>query len=289
VSERSRPPLSVVVPAREGLAEVEPVLVALLPQARDAGAEVVVIGGPPAPAPAGVRLLPAGDPNMYELRRRGIEAARGEVIAIGEDHAIPEPDWAEAVIRAHAERPDAAAIAGCLINATDRTVAGRANFCAFASPWQPPMPELPGHRPPPSSTLSFKRETVAGLAATGALETELIVELWATGAMVADDRVRVRHYQDHGALWSIVNGFRSARSSYGFARDGLGARERRVRARAIAPWTASRLWREACEGRAIRPAPRRDLPLIGAIAAAHGVGAALGLLTGPGRAPERVA
>ena len=289
MSERSRPPLSVVVPAREGLEEVEPVLRALLPQAREAGAEVIVIGGPPAVAPDDVRLLPDADADMYELRRRGIEAARGEVIAIGEDHAIPEPGWCAAVIRAHAERPEAAAIAGCLINATDATIAGRANFCAFASPWQPPMPELPGHRPPPSSTLSFKRSALPPGTPIGALETELMVRWWGSGAMVADDRVRVRHYQDHGALWSIANGFRSTRSSYGYARDGLSRRERRARARMLLPWTARQLWREARASRTVHPGPRRDLPLIAAIAAAHGAGAAWGLLAGPGRAPQRVA
>ncbi len=93
MSERDLPPLSVVVPAREGLEEVAPVLEALLPQALPLGVEVLVIGGPSAPAPEGVRFLPAAEENMYELRRRGIGAAQGAVIAIGEDHAIPEPGW----------------------------------------------------------------------------------------------------------------------------------------------------------------------------------------------------
>jgi hypothetical protein len=289
VSERDLPPLSVVVPAREGLAEVAPVLEALLPQALPLGVEVLVIGGPSAPAPEGVRFLPAAEENMYELRRRGIGAAQGAVIAIGEDHAIPEPGWCEAVIAAHAERPDAAAIAGCLINATDRTTAGRANFLAFAAPWQPPMPQLPGHRPPPSSALSFKREAVGELARTGRLEAGVIVDLWGRGLMVADDRVRVRHHQDHGAVWSIVNGFRSSRASYGYLRSALAPRERRARARMIAPWTTRQMWREGRAGHRRPPGARRDLALIALIAAAHGAGAAYGLVAGPGGAPDRVA
>ena len=41
----SRPPLSVVIPAREGLPEVAEVLEVMAPLAEAAGAEVVVVGG----------------------------------------------------------------------------------------------------------------------------------------------------------------------------------------------------------------------------------------------------
>ena len=39
-----RPPLSVVIPARDGLAEVAPVLEALIPAANATGTEVVIVG-----------------------------------------------------------------------------------------------------------------------------------------------------------------------------------------------------------------------------------------------------
>jgi hypothetical protein len=148
VSGHARPQLSIVIPARDGLGELGPVFAALLGQARAIDAEVIVTGGPDLPTPDGVRHSPSTERDILKLRLSAMLAARGELIAIGEDHAVPEPDWCEAAIRAHREHPDAEAVVGCLVNATDQTIAGRANFLSFASPWQPPMPLLPAGRPP---------------------------------------------------------------------------------------------------------------------------------------------
>jgi len=289
-----RPPLSVVIPAREGIEEVAPVLEVLTPLAAASGTELLVVGDVAATgAPSGdlVRMIHLPVTDMLALRRRGLEEASGELVAIGEDHAIPRPDWCTAIIRAHAEQPEAAAIVGCLVNATDATLAGRANFLAFAAPWQPPMPELPGERPPPSSTLSFKRAAFAGIDSedTGWLEADLIPSLFAAGEMAADDRIVVDHHQDHGSLWSIRNAFDSARSSYGYERAKLTPSARRK----LAGWALRniprRLRREAREGSPGARMPAPEAALIGSIALAAGLGAAVGTLLGPGVSADRVA
>lgn len=290
----SRPPLSVVVPVREGLAEVEPVLTVLVPSAEAFGVEVVVVGAldptddPPAEC---VRLVSFPDPDMLALHRRGISEAAGEVVAIGEDHAVPRPDWVGAVIRAHAEHPEAAAIAGCLVNATDATLAGRANFLAFAAPWQPPMPTLPVRRPPPASTLSFKREVLAeaGSQGPGWLEGKLIPSLFAAGQIVADERIVVDHHQDHGRFWSVLNAFHSARSSYGFERTGLDPAGRRKVARWALRNVPAGLRREAREGAVDSTMSVRESILVTAIVTAAGIGAIAGTMLGPGSSGARVA
>lgn len=290
----ARPPLSVVIPVREGLAEIAPVLETLIPAAAAAGVEVVVIGElePDATPPADlVRLIRMPVADMHLLRRRALAEARGELVAVGEDHAVPRADWCTAVIRAHAERPEAPAIAGCLVNATDATVAGRANFLAFASPWQPPMPDLPGGRPPPSSTLSFKRAALEGIGSRlpGWFEADLIPSLFAAGKMAADERIVVDHYQDHGSLWSIRNSYDSARSSYGYERAKLDPAARRTLARWAIANIPGRLRREARAGSAGRRLPVLEAALIALIALAAGIGGAAGTLRGPGRSAERVA
>jgi hypothetical protein len=282
----NRPPLSAIIAIRGGLAEIEPVLAALLPQARATGAEVVVVGRAEDAARAGVRLVRVDDDNIFRLRLTGIKAARGEVVAIGEDHAVPRPDWCEAVIRAHGERPEIPAVAGCLVNATTETVGGRGNFLAFAAPYQPPMPELPGERPPPLSALSFKREALDELDGTlGRFEAVLVPRLFAEGRMAADDRIVVDHHQDHGVLWAVVNGFHGARAAYGYLRAEQGAGDRLRQARwSLANWPR-RLLAEArseCGSRA-------ELMLVGLVGAGVGLGGAVGSLAGPGRSPERVA
>lgn len=290
----SRPSLSVVIPVREGLAEIAPVLEALLPAAEELGVEVLVVGeleaGATAPS-AVVRLIPMPVADMLVLRKRALTEAKGEIVAVGEDHAVPRPDWCEAVIRAHAELPEVMAVVGCLVNATDATLAGRANFRAFASPWQPPMPELPSQRPPPSSTLSFKRSALGGVEsqAPGWFEAGLIPSLFEAGKMAADDRIVVDHFQDHGSLWSIRNSYDSARSSYGYEHANLDPAGRRRLAR----WTIQEIprglhaeVREAMNGTRMRAS---EACLIALIAIAAGVGGTAGTLFGPGRSADRVA
>jgi hypothetical protein len=280
-------PLTVVIAVREGLDEIEPVLAQLVPQLRETGAEAVVVGRASGPAPAGVRVVTVDDDNIYRLRLLGLQAARGEVAAVGEDHAVPRPGWCAAVIRAHAEQPEAPAIAGCLVNATDRTVSGRGNFLAFAAPYAPPMPALPALRPPPISALSFKRAALSGVGEIGEIEADLIPRLFAEGRMGSDDRIVLDHYQDHGSLWAVRNSFHSARSSYGYAAAGDDRAQRLATARwSLANWPR-RLFREARESDGA--AARRDLALVACVATAAGVGGAMGALAGPGRSPERVA
>jgi hypothetical protein len=283
-----------VIPARDGLEEVAAVLEVLLPLAAAVGAELLVVGdtsGAPPPGGDRMRLIEAPVADMLVLRQRGLEAASGEVVAIGEDHAMPRPDWCRAVIRAHAEHPAAPAVVGCLVNATDATLAGRGNFLAFAAPWQPPMPVLPSGRPPPSSTLSFKRAVLEGVGSNppGWFEAGLIPSLFADGKMVADERIVVDHHQDHGSLWSVRNAYDSARSSYGYERSKLDPAARRRLARWVLRNIPGRLRAEAREGARGAPMSLPERALIAAIAAAAAAGAAVGTLRGPGRSADRVA
>jgi hypothetical protein len=105
VREGERPPLSVVIPAREGIRELDAVLAELLPQAREAAAEVIVSGGVAGVAPDGVRLLPSAETSILGLRLAGVRAAEGELVAIGEDHAVPMPGCIAGIIDAHREHP----------------------------------------------------------------------------------------------------------------------------------------------------------------------------------------
>jgi hypothetical protein len=287
-------PLSVVVPVREGLAEVADLLETMLPGAGAVGAEVVVVGdlGPDERAPdERVLLVRVRSRDILELHRRGVEAARGEVVAMGEDHAVPRPDWWQGVIRAHAENPQVPAIAGCLVNATDATVSGRANFLAFAAPWQPPMPTLPLRRPPPCSALSFKRWALepATEKPAGWLEAELIPAAFGAGEMLADERIVVDHHQDHGLLWAIRNAFHSARSSYGYERERLPPRQRWRVARWALANVPPRQREEAREGAFGRALPWGERSLIAVLGYAHMVGAVVGVLVGKGSSPDRLA
>lgn len=280
-----RPALSVIVPVRDGVQEIEPVLRGLLPQAAATGTEVLLVGRIGRPAPDGVRPVEIDDDDIFRLRLAGLESATAKVVAIGEDHAVPRPDWCAAVIRAHRERPEVPCMIGCLVNATDKTRSGRCNFLSFAAPFQPPMSEVP-HRPSPISAVSIKSGVLTeSFGRPGHFETILIPRLFRDRQVAADDRIVIDHYQDHGMTWAIANAFHSARASYGYANQGHPSSQR---AR-VARWSLAN-WPRLLVHEARTSSPGRvDLAFVQMMALAAGVGGAVGSLRGPGRSPLKVA
>jgi hypothetical protein len=285
-------PLTVVLATREGAGPLEPVLAALTPQLRATGADAVVVCGSSEAAPAGldgaVTWIATQGRNLLQLRQIAVEHARGAVIAFGEDHAVPDPGWVDAILRAHREHPDAAMVVGCLVNATDATVAGRANFLAFAAPFTPPMKTLP-ERPPPFSAVSIKqRELEFPFANPGDIESELLPKLIQEGRAACDDRIVVHHYQDHGVRWSVDNAYCNARANYGYAHEGVS----RARRNEVLRWICSRLLTrqigEVWAGRSMMRSPL-DFLLGVILSAVTTLGAVVGTLNGPGGAGERSA
>lgn len=278
-----------IIAARDGVAEIGPVLDALMLQARVTDAEVLVVAPGPSAAGRGFRHVPCEGGNLFALRMVGLREARGEIVALGEDHAVPRADWCESVLRAHAEHPEAPAIVGCLANGSDRTLSGRVNFLAFAAPFQPPMATLPG-RPPPLSTLSLKRAALADVdGQLGHFEAVIVPRLFDEEGMVADDRIVVDHYQDHGIGWAITNAFDGARSAYGYLRTWFDWPGRLRQARwGIANWPG-RLLREARDSAPEGSSQGVELAIVALVGTAVGLGCAVGSLAGPGRSPHRVA
>ncbi len=278
-----------MLPTRHPWAQVAPVVEACLPELQSVGGELVVVGlaGPAPPTtPAGVRTVPVHDRDLLRLRLRAVREARGDIVAVGEDHSWPEPGWGRAVLRAHAEHPSTPAIVGCLVNGATQSVSGRASFKAFAAPYVPPMPTVPDWRPPPLSTVSLKRSVVEQVDDRPGSLDGLVNRLFADGRMVADDRVVLRHDQDLGIAASIRNGYAVTRSAYGYALDRCepGRRLEAVR------WAVSHL--PAMVWRAVRDSqggPRlgyAERAVVAAIAGANTAGAVLGSLAGSGKAPE---
>jgi len=283
------PTLSVVIPTRQPWSHFGDRFASLIDEMRDVGGEVVVLAGPGPEVDDGtLRVMTTSEQNLLSLRARAACAARGAIVAMAEDHAVPVPGWSHAVLRAHHERPAAAGIVGCLLNATDGTVAGRANFLAFAAPYTPPMPAVPSWRPPPLSTLSFKRDVLGGLDdRPGGLENELVPRLFRDGRLVADDRVHVMHHQDCSSLWSVQNSYWATRAAYGYAEDRHDPRRRRE----IISWVVTHMpqmvWREAHGAHRPVRGQYGELAIVATYAAAGAIGAVVGTLAGPGAAPCR--
>lgn len=281
--------LSVIITTRDLTAQVVSIAQRFAPQLAEVGGEVLIVGGRAGAhgdTLGGARHIATDDPDFMRLRACGLAEARGDVVAIGEDHAFPAEGWARAVLRAHDEHPDVPMVLGCLVNVTDRTAAARASFLGFAAPFTPPMPDVPG-RPPPISVVSIKRDALGDAARhPGDFENEVLPRLHREGRVVADDRIVAEHWQPFGPWASFSNGFDITRASYGYARTRNGARPLAEAAR-LARGVARSIWYEATSRRKLSGGPRRDLVLIALIAAASGVGAGVGARWGPGSSADR--
>jgi hypothetical protein len=286
-------PLSVVIGTNKAPPSVEDVVRQFVDQVRDVGGEIIVAASYPNGLPDvhEVRWINVPDErDLFRLRAEAMRVARGSVIAIGEDHSVPRPGWCEAVLRSHREHPDADAIAGCLVNATPKRVTASASFLTYASPFTPPMPELPADRPPPVSVISVKRRALAGLGdVPDTLEARLLPELFAEGRIAADDRIVADHYQDFDFVEAVKNQFWVNRAAYGYSLLGAERARRATVARWVITHVPQQFWREASPG--VPPGPRRwlELALIAVFSATAGLGGVVGALFGPGDASELMA
>jgi len=78
----------------------------------------------------------------------GIRQATAPIVALGEDHSFPAPDWAEALIEAH--QANWAAVGPAVRNANPNSTISWADFLIAYGPWMEcvsggPVQHLPGH------------------------------------------------------------------------------------------------------------------------------------------------
>jgi hypothetical protein len=284
-----RPALSVVLPAMEGYRSVAAALQSWEAQTcRDRLEILVLCPGAEAPAAPGHTIVPIGSANLHEARAIGVQRASADYVTFAEDHCLPDPDWAEAILQRIEEGWDAITPA---LRPGDVSCWGQASFLAGYAEWM--MPVAGG----PTQVVSGSNLTVrvSLLRALGAeLARELLVgaflaaRLRAQGArLYLEDRARMRHFNPPG--WSTEMAL--------FAGVGLGFGSVRARrwpfaARLAYPLAAPAIaflhWRRAHlnyrrAGRAsgIRPAA---LAAALALCCAWGLGEAAGAWMPCGRA-----
>lgn len=155
-----RPRLSVLITVVDGAPAVAGCLDALRAQRQPPSLEILVpwddtipeVGAlaeryPEARFPALGRLATrrsvanaAGQHELIDQRRTaGLEAARGELVAMLEDRGYPAPSWAQTADRLHRELPHAV-IGGLVANGVDSRLNWAVYFIDFAE-YQPPAPD----------------------------------------------------------------------------------------------------------------------------------------------------
>ncbi len=118
---RSKPiPASIVIPTRARAAYLEVALASIAPQAKAAGAEVLVVddAGPTPTGRAqaerfGARYEPHERPRGLNVARNtGVEQSEGELVVFVDDDVQASPDWLQALLSAAREHPDVDVFAG---------------------------------------------------------------------------------------------------------------------------------------------------------------------------------
>ena len=287
--------LSVVIPTTHGWPEVALPLDSLMAEARALDVEVIVADGSGRPPPAGhgVRWLSLPGRTVFELRAAAIEATRGEVVAVTEDHVQVAPGFCEAVLAAHAASP-AWMIGGAVKNGSHDPVGWASYFMSNVAalppegaPWRAPLTG--------QANISYKRELLRRWPAARLQDAALRADLEARGLAHNDPRFAVLHIQSLGVIGSALHHFHDGRSVAARRRAAyVGPRGGRELVKDLMlPWrvpvAAARVI--ARVGRD-HPSLRRELaatsPLIAMLTVAHCAGELVGFVTGAGDADQHI-
>ena len=113
-----------------------------------------------------VANLPRLPPGPYrdhhdDLRSRGLDETTGSVVAMLEDHEVPDPQWAAGIVAAHTTHRHAA-IGGAVENMVDRPLNQAVWLCDFGY-YMNPVPEG-SSRQASDVNVSYPRETLDDVA-----------------------------------------------------------------------------------------------------------------------------
>ena len=220
----------------------------------------------------------------------GVRAARGDIIALMENHVLPEPGWAEAIIRAH--KDPWAAVGPRIVGLPSRSWVARANglvnyarFSGYDRPLE--VPELPWHN------TTYKRQAILQFAEQ--LDTLLDREADLHAALRAQGQrlclvptARLRHMHVSNVLEALSHTVHSGRV---FAAERARTWPWWRRLAYAASWPLFPFLRYAHMRADLQRIARvepvwRFVPLVFAMMCGISIGEALGYMGGPGRSGE---
>jgi hypothetical protein len=293
--------LTVIVGTTRAWPAIATCLDSIHAQASVMGAEVIAVDGHGRGLPAdlatrypGVTPMHAPGTSIFQMRAAAMRLARGEVLAVTEDHCRAAPDWCERIVAAHREWPAAAAVGGVVENGSPNSVVDWANFFVANGAAMPPVRRGPQRRVALQPTVSYKRRAAPRDApAWGYMEWMWNEELFQRGEqLVTDDRICVEHVQPIGWRESCVLNYHDSRSVAGFRARRTAAWERLLRLAVAASVMAPLLFVRTVAAVALkrRHASRllAALPWIAVLSVFRAVGAVVGFVAGAGRSPLRI-
>lgn len=169
------------------------------------------------------------------LRAHGLKIATGEVIALLEDYARPDPTWSASIVKAHRHRW--AAIGGAIENGIDRALNWAVYFCDFGK-YQNPLPAGAAAFASDINT-AYKREALEKIRH---LWTDSFREIVVNGALISsgegvalDPEIVVHHHRTDLRFSSALRERFIWGRSYAITRSAIISDGRRYLHAALAP------------------------------------------------------
>lgn len=298
--DRSAVPLSVVIATTQPWPEVGPCLNSLQHQVRDVGGEIILADGTARGLPEqpdslypGIIWLKAPGASVFYLRALAMSHARGEIVAITEDHCRARPNWCERILEVHRKYPDTSVIGGAVENGATETLMDWASFFIVNGAALSPLRSGEQKQVTLQANVSYKRHVIPKtIPELGRMEWIFNQHLRSHGEKLrADDSIIVEHVQSLGFQGTCMIHFHDSRSIAGFRLQNISTAERMIRLaaclimppalmiRTLIPLILKRrhLWiAAAC------------LPALAVLVSFRAAGAFLGFITGPGNSPQQI-
>jgi GT2 family glycosyltransferase len=295
------PRLSVVIASVNGPDYLEACLEALGRQRGGIDAEVVVADCcGPAVAERIARTYPhvrlhsfAERLTVPQLRAFAINASRGDVVVMTEDHCVPTEDWYQRILEAH-ERLPHLAIGGTIDNAaTERLVDWAVFLCEYSEFVSPMRAGVVAALPGPN--VSYKRAAIPlmqGLLDEGHWENVLHGRLQERGfPLYLEPSIRVLHRKFFGLGEFLSQRYHYGRGFAGVRVQGAPAAKKAVfaaGAAALPPLILSRIARRLFGRARHRVIYLKSLPLLVLFTLSWTLGEMVGYVSGPGDSLSKV-
>jgi hypothetical protein len=272
----------------------------LFGQIRDAQGEVVIADGTGQPPPAdlnansSVRWLSAPGAGIFDLRLAAIQASRGEIVIVTEDHCAIPSGWCRRIVDLHAHYPEADVISGTVDNGSRSRSIDWAAFLVNHLPNVPPIDRAQASVRLGINGVSYKRRALGVLRRDFPhLAPELIPRSALRRAHLdirCEESLSLSHIQSetwlgHGALH-----YHNARATLGYRRAHLTARDwlRLLTAPLLVFVRTGR----TVAGAFHKPLPRREVwkaaPAVLWLRICKGLGEWTGAVFGPGDSARRL-
>lgn len=298
-------PITALIASVRGWPDAREAVVRIARQVFGAGGEFIVADGsgrePPTAAdmhelgPISWLSLPGR--SVFQLRLAGYRAARGEVIAVTEDHVYVAPDWIERILEVHRAYPQAGVVGGAVLNNTDNKIVDWAAFFLTQGPFMPPLANGVAQRVSGPANVSYKKrvlERLGGDEEQGVIDFLELPAAMEGEQLVAHDSIRVWHNQSQGLLRTSLAEFDNGRTIAGYRRRQMSRGDwlRILTAPVLPMYRAVRAMRIV---RAKDRQPGVTTALIAKAVPAHVwfhycamAGEVLGYAFGPGGSPKRL-